>query len=68
MREYFSAVAPRVGVGKGRAGEAGGECRRGAWVAARLRGRLSAGKLRQLPTFPYPRFGGGFPVFGGGRE
>lgn len=42
----------RVGVGEGGTGTTGRKCRRGVCAVAGLLGRLSAGKLRQLPTPP----------------
>lgn len=42
----------RVGVGEGGTGTTGQKCRSGACAVAGLLGRLSVGKLRQLPTPP----------------
>lgn len=47
-------LGPGVEVGEDGVGEPGGKCKSGTRAAARLRGRLSAGKLRQLPTSFYP--------------
>lgn len=53
----------RVRIGEGGAGEAGRKCKRGAYEIAWLSGRLSAGKLRQLPTYPAPVLALASPTF-----